>query len=110
MSGFTLGSSSSSSATKQHRSSRDEELYETRMRQQEIYNQRAKEILDERRRGESETGKNEADVTNDKDPATKSKKKKPMNSTSTSATSGGYNPMQPWTSSAGGGGYRYVAQ
>jgi hypothetical protein len=80
------------------------------MRQQEIYNQRAKEIQEERRRSQASIVKNDADVADDKDANKKSKKKKPIKpaSSSKSAMSGGYNPMQPWTSSAGGGGYRYV--
>jgi hypothetical protein len=108
LTGRTLGSSNSSSTTKRHRSNRDEELYQARMRQQEIYNQRAKEMLEENRRSESATGELIPDVATDKNPAKKSNKKKTAYTSSKSAASGGYNPMQPWTSSAGGDGYRYV--
>jgi hypothetical protein len=115
LSGVTLGNSSSSShKTKTLRGSRDEELYQTRLRQQETYNQRAKEILEQRRQSESNTERNDAEVAKESDPIKKNKKKKPTIPASTSgkstATGGGYNPMQPWTSSAGGGGYRYVGK
>ena len=75
-----------------------------------MYNERAKEILEQRRL--SITVKMDGSgQSNEIDPTKKSIPKKPTKQSSTNAktsTTGGYNPMQPWTSSAGGGGYRFV--
>jgi hypothetical protein len=125
--GYVLAKDPATNATNSSRNngiSRDEELRQVRLRQQEIANERAKEaakLRKEKEEAERERKNNVAKKKppsgdgerlgtgslNDNDNQAITKRKKKMDTTSNSSSSGGYNPMQPWTSHASG--YRYVS-
>lgn len=93
---------SASSAASTNATSRGEELRQVRLRQQEVANQRAQEAAKIRKEKEAEERDRKNHVA----------KKRPtggdrLGSTeASSSASGGYNPMQPWSSQTSG--YRYV--
>jgi hypothetical protein len=109
--GTTRTTTTSSISTTPRKLSREEEIRQVRLRQQEIANQRAKEA--EKQRKEKEAQERER-----RNPIAQSKpfeggsggkpdlaKKKPTTSSSNSGSGHGggeYNPMQPWTASSSG--------
>lgn len=77
----------------------EEEMRRIRQRQQEELDRIAREVASERKKKEP---KEDGSATiHQKQP-----KKKP--GTLSKPPGGGYNPMQPWTASQRGGGYKYV--
>lgn len=120
-SGVTLGTSTSNgndrNAISKARSKREEEMHQARLRQQEILNQKAKEALEQQREllkkkpNLDNDPSSNTDQTNDGDSnqtnmtATKKYTTKPSSNSKTIPSSG-YNPMQPWSASTGGGTYR----
>jgi hypothetical protein len=121
-SGVMLGTSGNSTdrTTKSiARSKREEEMHQARLRQQELLNQKAKEALEQRREllkekvmndDPSSEPKQANDGISQTTSTTKKHSAKPSSKTTTSkpktTTTSGYNPMQPWSASAGGGSYR----
>ena len=92
-------------------------MYQARLRQQEILNQKAKEALEQQREllrkkatndDSSSDTKPTNDGTNQLSSTTKKQSTKPSSTKAQpkSITTSGYNPMQPWSASAGGGTYR----
>lgn len=121
-SGITLGTSGNSTdrTTKSiARNTREEEMHQARLRQQEILNQKAKEALEQRRellkkKAMNDDPSSEPKQSNDgKSQTTSTTKKHSAKQSSKTTTSKpkttptpGYNPMQPWSASASGGTYR----
>jgi hypothetical protein len=90
------------SSSNRNKKNREEEVRQVRLKQQEELNRIAREVA-EREKQEQDNNSNQTTVTETKI----TKKKKSTVSMRPAAASDGYNPMQPWTSS-GGGGYKYV--
>ena len=121
-SGVTLGTSDNSTDKKinsKTRSKREEEMYQARLRQQEILNQKAIEALKQQRELLKKKPVNHDDTTsstssnngtNQTSSTIKKYSTKSLSTTTKSnsktATTTGYNAMQPWSASASGGTYR----
>jgi hypothetical protein len=118
-SGVTLGTSDNGMDKRTNskgRSKREEEMYQARLRQQEILNQKAKEALEQKRELLKTKPKNddpslEPNPTHDKKTSPTSSTKKPSSLATTKSKPNAvrtteYNPMNPWSASAGGGTYR----
>lgn len=102
--GYSLTSTASTTGTssttiEQQRKDRDAELREIRQRQQEIAYERAKEAAIVRKKKEDEERERRNNVAKEKKSTTTKGDKlgKPV------VGSKGYNPLQPWSSSSGGG-------
>lgn len=121
-SGVTLGTSTTGSngndrnAISKARTKREEEMHQARLRQQEILNQKAKEALEQKRELLKKKPLLDHDSSSNLDPTngdsnqtnsttTKKYTTKPSSQSKTIPSSG-YNPMQPWSASTGGGTYR----
>ena len=110
----TSGNSTDRNNTFKARSKREEEMHQARLRQQEILNQKAKDALELQRellKKKPSEPKPTNDSTNQTTSATTKYATKPSSTATTSkskttTTSSGFNPMQPWSASAGGGLYR----
>ena len=110
----TSGNSTDRNSTFKARSKREEEMHQARLRQQEILNQKAKDALELQRellKKKPSEPKPTNDSTNQTTSATTKYATKPSSTATTSkskttTTSSGFNPMQPWSASAGGGSYR----
>jgi hypothetical protein len=119
-SGVTLGTSDNGIDKRTNstgRSKREEEMYQARLRQQEILNQKAKEALEQKRellktKPKNDDPSSEPNSTHDNETSQTSSTKKPSSLATTksklkAARTTEYNPMNPWSASAGGGTYRY---
>lgn len=88
----------SSGILSKSRKNRQEEMLRIRQKQQEAMDRRAREAATQKK------------PDDDDDDSQKKKKKAPgvLRKPPAASRGGGYNPMQPWTASQGGGGYKYV--
>jgi hypothetical protein len=96
----------STSRNKSTMSKREEEMHQARLRQQELLNEKAREALQKQKEMKKTAGTDQSSVQTDvevsKSVKSASSKSKPAK------LSTGYNPMQPWSASSGGGTYRYI--
>jgi hypothetical protein len=114
--GYVLSSKGESTATISSKktselsSSREEEIRQVRLRQQEIANQRAKEALKLRKEKEAAEKERRNSVIIQKhlnggrriDGVGESKDSSGANESNNDNSGGGYNPLQPWTANSSG--------